>query len=281
MARLDLHLHTTYSDGSYPPDHVVALASQAGVTTMAITDHDTVDGLAEAIQAGRQRGIEVIPGIELSSQTAGIETHILGYFFDWNQPELKQHLLNQRQTRHSRNYHILETLKTLGLAVTYEEVKARAGSDSIGRPHIAKVLLEKGYVSCLKDAFDRYLGAGKPAYVPIDCPSTAEAIAWIREAGGIPVLAHPIWVKRYTQNIRKLCQELKDQGLQGIEVFHSSHQPKDMHICLEVARQVGLLATGGSDFHGHATPTVQVGKGRGNLKVPLALLEPLKKAAGV
>jgi len=278
MSRLDLHLHTTFSDGSRTPTDVLTLAGKAQVSALAITDHDTVAGLPEAIAAGRSLGIEVIPGIELSSRWGQTELHILGYFLDWNDRELQRELTRFQDARHVRNPRIIEKLNALGIDLTYEEVRSLAGNDSVGRPHIARVLIEKGYVTSAKEAFDRYLADGAAAYVPRALPDPAEAIAVIRAARGIPVLAHPSWLDR-SEGIYKICEQLKAVGLAGIEVHYSSHRPEQTAAYLEVARRLDLLVTGGSDFHGVTKPEVEVGIGRGQLKVPEALLEPLRKAA--
>ena len=279
MSRIDLHLHTTYSDGSLPPTEVLGLAQKAGVSALAITDHDIVDGIPEAIEAGAHLGIEVIPGIEISSRYGESELHMLGYFLDWKDSELSSRLAQLRASRHRRNPRIIEKLNELGLDLTYEEVKALAGTESIGRPHIARVLMAKGYVRSAKEAFDRYLAEGAAAYVPRELPEPAEAIAWIRTARGIPVLAHPTWVKESAEGLFGLCDKLKAQGLGGIEVHYSTHKPQQTSQFLQIARRLDLLVTGGSDFHGLTKPDIEVGVGRGNLKVPEKLLEPLKKAA--
>ncbi len=279
MSRIDLHLHTTYSDGSLPPGEVLALAHQAHVSALAITDHDIMDGVPEAIHAGRQLGIEVIPGIELSSRHAESELHILGYFLDARDPLLTERLAQVRANRHKRNPQIVAKLNELGLAITYEEVKDLAGTDAVGRPHIARVLMNKGYVASAKEAFDRYLASGKPAYVPRTLPDPVEAITWIREAKGIPVLAHPLWVPEKTESLPALCTRLKDAGLLGIEVHYSTHKPWQTAQFLDLARRLELLVTGGSDFHGITKPDIAVGIGRGDLTVPEKLLEPLRQAA--
>jgi 3',5'-nucleoside bisphosphate phosphatase len=278
MSRLDLHLHTTFSDGSRTPSDVLTLASKAKVSALAITDHDTVSGLPEALEAGRSLGIEVIPGIELSSRWGATELHILGYFLDWNDPELRGHLTRFQEARHVRNPRIIEKLNALGLALTYEEVKTLAGNDSVGRPHIARVMIDKGYVTSAKEAFDRYLADGAAAHVPRELPEPAEAIAVIRAAHGVPVLAHPSWLDR-SEGIYKICEQLKALGLAGIEVHYSTHRPEQTATYLDVARRLNLLVTGGSDFHGVTKPDIEVGIGKGQLKVPEALLEPLRKAA--
>jgi len=278
MKRLDLHLHTTFSDGSLPPAEVIKLAQHANVTALAITDHDTVDGIPEALSAGREVGIEIIPGIEISSRWRGAEVHILGYFIDWMDAGLQERLAQYRATRDDRNPRIVEKLNELGIDITYAEVAALAGPASVGRPHIARVLMNKHYVTSAKEAFDRYLADGAAACVPRDLPDPAEAITVIHAAGGVPVLAHPSWLDR-SEGIVPLCKELKSAGLAGIEVHYSTHRPEQTSHYLNVAKQLDLLVTGGSDFHGVTKPDIEVGLGRGQLKVPENLLEPLRQAA--
>ncbi len=279
MARIDLHLHTRFSDGSLTPAKVVDLAHQAGVTALAITDHDIVDGIPHALHAATPLGIEVIPGVELSSRFHKQELHVLGYFVDWQDSTFRGHLAQQRRSRHVRNPQTIERLNALGLELSVEEVKAKAGSDSIGRPHVAQVLVEKGYVQDTREAFDRYLKEGAPAYVPRMLSDTRDVIAWIRNAGGVPVLAHPTWTRCEGEPLHRLCAGLKEAGLLGLEVFYSSHNRKQTSRFLELAKRLDLLVTGGSDFHGAANPAIQVGRGKGNLKVPDTLLDPLRRAA--
>ncbi len=279
MSRIDLHLHTTHSDGSFNTSDVMAFAKEAGVTALAITDHDIVDGIPEAIAAGALLNIEVIPGVEISSRHGESELHILGYFLDWKDETLNQRMMKLRDSRHTRNPQIIRKLNELGVDLTYEEVRRLAGTESVGRPHIARVLMNKGVVTSAKEAFDRYLADGKPAYVPRELPPPEEAVAWIREAGGVPVLAHPTWVKQSGEGLDRLVEQLKSFGLGGIEVHYSTHSPRQTEDYLSLAKRFDLLVTGGSDFHGVTKPDIAVGRGRGDLKVPEKLLDPLRKAA--
>lgn len=279
MSRIDLHLHTTHSDGSLSPGEVLHLAHKAGVTALAVTDHDIVSGIPEAIETGAELGIEVIPGVEISSRVGNSELHILGYFLQWQNPELNQHLATLRASRHRRNPQIIERLRALGLDVTYEEVRALAGTDSVGRPHIARILMNKKYVTSAKDAFDRYLADGRPAYVARELPKPEEAIAWIKATGGVAVLAHPTWAKVSGEGLNALLTTLKAKGLGGIEVHYSTHTKRQTREYLDLAKRLNLLITGGSDFHGITKPDIEVGTGRGGLKVSEKLLEPLKQAA--
>jgi predicted metal-dependent phosphoesterase TrpH len=279
MSRLDLHVHTTHSDGSSTPAEVVRLAHQAGVTALAITDHDITTGLAEAAATGLQLGIEIIPGIEISSHLGDSELHMLGYFLDDHQSELNERLTVLRESRHRRNPQIIERLQAMGIEITYEEVRRLAGTDSVGRPHIARVLMKKGVVATAKEAFDQFLAEGRPAYVPRLLPSPAEAIQWIKAAKGLAVLAHPTWIKTSEGTLSDLVRQLKGAGLDGVEVHYSTHTARQTREYLGLANQLGLLVTGGSDFHGVTKPDIEVGLGRGTLHVPDSLLPKLKDAA--
>ncbi|MCI1280410.1 MAG: PHP domain-containing protein [Nitrospira sp.] len=279
MSRIDLHLHTTHSDGSCSTREVMTFAKQAGVTALAITDHDIVAGIAEATAIGTELGIEVVPGVEISSRLGESELHILGYFLNWTDPILAQRLSSLRDSRHTRNPKIVQRLNELGIPITYEEVRALAGTESVGRPHIARLLMEKKFVTSAKEAFDRYLANGRPAFVDRELPLPAQAVQWIREAGGVPVLAHPTWVRTSADGLRTLVRDLKVTGLGGIEVHYSTHTPSQTTEYLELAKQCDLVVTGGSDFHGVTKPDIEVGIGRGQLKVSEKLLDPLRKAA--
>lgn len=278
MSRIDLHLHTTHSDGSQSPAEVVRLAHEAGVSALAITDHDITTGLPEAIAAGQELGIEIIPGIEISSRHGESELHVLGYFLKWQDAQLNARLMTLRESRHRRNPKIIELLQAAGIDITYDEVRAVAGSDSVGRPHIARVLMDKKVVTTAKEAFDRFLAEGKAAYVPRDLPAPVDAIRWIKDAGGLAVLAHPTWVKTTEGTLTDLARQLKEQGLDGVEVHYSTHTPRQTRTYLSLAKQLGLLVTGGSDFHGMTKPDIEVGIGKGSLHVPDHLLPKLKDA---
>lgn len=279
MSRLDLHLHTTHSDGSCTPTEVVGLAHQAKVTALAITDHDITSGIPEAIAAGEQYGIEIIPGVEISSIMGSSELHILGYFLDWQGSLLNERFKSLRDSRHRRNPQIVDRLQSLGIDITYDEVRALAGSDSVGRPHIARALMDKGVVTSAKEAFDRFLGEGKSAYVPRELPSPAEAIHWIKAARGLAVLAHPTWVKLTDQTLAELVRQLKAEGLDGVEVYYSTHAARQTREYLSLAQQLDLLVTGGSDFHGLTKPDIEVGIGKGSLHIPTTLLSKMKEKA--
>lgn len=255
------------------------MAHRAAVTALAITDHDIMAGVAEAISAGQECGIEVIPGVEISSTLGDSELHILGYFLDWQDSDLLERLKTLRNGRHRRNPRIIERLQALGIDITYDEVRALAGTDSIGRPHIARVLMDKRVVASAKEAFDRFLAEGKPAYVPRELPSPADAIRWIKAARGLAVLAHPTWIKVTEQSLVDLVRQLKADGLDGVEVYYSTHTSRQTREYLSLAQQLGLLVTGGSDFHGLTKPDIEVGAGKGSLHIPTSLLPKMKEAA--
>ena len=246
----DLHTHTTASDGTERPAANVQMAFDAGLGAIAITDHDTVSGVAEALLAGRELGIEVVPGVEISTVAGGQDIHVLGYYIDINNEQFLQRLASLRETRDTRNNMIIERLQQLGLDITMAEVlreveNVKSKGDTVGRPHIAAVLLNKGYVSSISEAFDRYLGTGAAAYANPPRIEPATAIGWIQEAGGKAVLAHP-----GIYHDDALVEAIIHQGLNGIEVFHSDHTPEDEAKYLSLAQRSGLLITAGSDFHG-------------------------------
>jgi predicted metal-dependent phosphoesterase TrpH len=279
MVRIDLHAHTTASDGSLAPEELVRLAKQQGVATLAVTDHDTIAGLSQAMAEGEQVGVEIIPGIEISCLYGETELHILGYFINPGDPHLEPALAQYRASREDRNPRIVQRLQELGCDLTYAEVKAAAGTATIGRPHIAQALVRRGYVNSVSEAFDRYLADGAPAYLPRLLPSPAEAIGLIRQIGGIPVLAHPVYASCLKEPFEQVCATLKELGLLGIEAIYSSHNRRQTDRYRSISSNQGLLVTGGSDFHGETKPNLLVGTGYGNLAVPPDLLEPIRALA--
>lgn len=280
MSLIDLHSHTTASDGSLTPEELVRLAKRQGVSTLAVTDHDTVAGLPRAIIEGERLGVEIIPSIEISCSYGETELHILGYFINPDDPHWEPALARYWTSREDRNPLIVQRLNELGCELDYAEIKAAAGSATVGRPHIAQALLRKGYVRSISEAFDRYLADGGPAYIPRRLPPPAEAIGLIRQTGGIPVLAHPVYTSRIKEPFERICETLKGVGLMGVESFYSSHNQQQTDRYRSVSREQNLLVTGGSDFHGEAKPNLLVGTGYGNLDVPADLLEPMRAFAG-
>jgi hypothetical protein len=260
----DLHLHTTFSDGTDTPEKVVEAAKAVGLTAIAITDHDTMAGIA----AAEGRGLEIIPGIELTTETAETEIHILGYFLDRNDPDLIAAITRIQKGREERVCKICEKLKELAIDLPAEKVFSLAGHRDAGRPHIARALVEIGAVGDFKDAFNRYLGFKGPAYVAHYKLSAGEAIKLVLAAGGIPVFAHP-----GVSKCDAVIPELMNEGLLGLEVYYSGHNQGLTKHYLELARKFGLLVTGGSDYHGTSGGRESV---LGMFTVPDQLVEKLK-----
>ncbi len=275
---IDLHTHSTASDGSMTPAELVSYAKSRGLSAIALTDHDTVDGIEEALDWGERVGLEVVAGVEISIDTEP-EIHILGYFFErpWN--TLKAALDELVRSREERNPKIIKKLNELGLSLTMAEVLDRAKGKIVGRAHIAQVLVDKGYAEDISQAFDRYLSAGRPAYVKREKLTLSEGIKLIEASGGIPVLAHPVLLGMKEERLDDLLNDLKKMGLKGIEAYYAENTPGDTEMFLGLSKRHNLAVTGGSDFHGDFKNTVDIGSGRGSLKVPYALLEILKALA--
>jgi 3',5'-nucleoside bisphosphate phosphatase len=261
MTFVDLHTHSNASDGTLPPRDLVRLAKGRGLGALALTDHDTIDGLPKAVAAGVESGIEVIPGVEISARHTQGSMHILGYFLDYDNGILAQRLAVLKQARLDRNPQIIAKLRDRGLPITMEEVERISGGGQVGRPHIARALLERGQVRSIQEAFDIYLGNNGVAYVSKYRFPPQEAIAMIRDARGIAVLAHPFTLGLHTaETLRPLLQNLKTLGLAGMECYYPEHSPDREALYLSLARELGLLITGGSDFHGDNKPEVALGR---------------------
>lgn len=251
----DLHCHTTASDGLLTPWELVKTAADCGLKAVGITDHDTLSGWDEAEKAGNAFGVDVLKGIELNTNWSGTEVHILGYEFNPESIKLQEKLRNLRDARYNRMYEILEKLKKIGIHISPQEIEEIAHGESIGRPHIAQALINKGVVKTIKEGFDRYIGAGAPAYVPRYKLTPEEGITLVREAGGVAVLAHP-----GIYQLDKAVPQWIEVGLQGIEVSHSEHSAEDEQRYRSLAEHYGLIMTGGSDFHGEARkPGIHLG----------------------
>lgn len=273
---IDLHVHTTASDGTLSPGAMVMLAKHSGLRAVAITDHDTIDGVGEALAAGLKAGVEVVPGVEIGVDFKS-EMHILGYFIDHHNRELLRTLAVLREHRDQRNPRMVEKLRQLGFDITMEEVAREADGKVVGRPHFASLMIKRGYVANLGEAFDKYLGTGKLAYVKKDKLTPREGIKLITGAGGIPVLAHPKYLEaRGDIDLKELLQELMGFGLRGIEVYYTTHTPEETRRFRELADSLGLLVTGGTDFHGDNKPDIKLGRGAGSLEVEYDLLEKIK-----
>jgi predicted metal-dependent phosphoesterase TrpH len=247
LGRVDLHVHSTASDGRLTPAEVIREAAEKGMSYIALADHDTVDGIAAARKATKAfPGLSVIPGIEISTDIPQGEVHILGYFIDYTDAELLAKLEDFKNSRLRRAEKMVAKLADLGVPVEWQRVLELAGSSTIGRPHIAQAMLEKGHIPSFKDAFDEYLGHGKPAYVEREKMLPAEAVGIIVKARGLPVLAHPLT----TEDPEGLIAELKSAGLVGLEAYYNGYSDEEVEGLLALAQKHGLIATGGSDFHG-------------------------------
>ena len=271
---IDLHSHTNLSDGTCSPAQLIAEAVRSGVDILGVTDHDTFAGYDQAAQFASSAGVELICGIELSTKLHNHSVHLLGYFFGQNGlGGFREWVTGQQEARRERNIRLVARLRELGFDITLEEAEAR-GRGMTGRPHFAQIMVEKGYVSNLRQAFDEYLDESAKGYVFRKEPTFAEGVARIREAGGIASLAHPVRVKG---DVPKLMPELCDAGMNAIEAYHSDHSAGDVAAYLELARKYGLRVTGGSDFHGEVKPGVRLGTGcDGNLKIPADLVKQLR-----
>lgn len=253
---IDLHSHTTASDGQHSPTELLSLAASAGVTALAVTDHDTVAGLGEAARAAQAHGVELVPGIELSAFVYKREVHILGHFVRSDLPELASYEVRLRAEREQRMERMVERLRGMGFPVRMEEVRALAGQAQLGRPHLARVMVERGWCVDVKDAFDRFLGSGRSAWVERFKLDGAEAIQLIHRAGGAATLAHPGSSKVERHEILQLARA----GLDGLEALHTDHNPSVSERYLRFAREFELVPTGGSDFHGEkVTPGRKLG----------------------
>lgn len=266
---IDLHIHTTYSDGTFTPVQVVEKAAAAGLVAVGIADHDSTLGIEEAMSAAAGKEIEVVPAVELSCTAHELDIHVLGYFVDYNDAALLEVLSRIREERFERAVKMVKKLKGMGVDLSMADVEHLAGGGAVGRPHIAEVLLKNGYVNNFGEAFVRYIGYHSPAYVPKMEMSPGEAFGLVKSVGGIPVFAHPGTVGR-----DEIIPEFVKQGLEGIEVWHSKHDPSTARRLAKIARSYGLLMTGGSDCHGER----QDGPLLGKVKIPYRILEELKSA---
>jgi predicted metal-dependent phosphoesterase TrpH len=277
---IDLHTHSTISDGSVSPAGLIAMAREAGLSAIALTDHDTTDGLAEFLQAGSQTSIKAIPGVEISCILDGLSLHLVGLFIEKDNSVLQRLLQTIRQGRQTRNLQILNSLNRLGHPITYEEVEALSGGGVIGRPHIAQALVQRGICSSIREAFDRFLGNRASACQPRYQPAPVEGIRAIHAAGGLAIWAHPLGFRFMTiDRVRQLASQLQTAGLDGIEFYYSEYSPEQERIVQEVGVELGLLASGGSDFHGATIPNTHLGVGKGNLRIPDELIPPLEAHA--
>lgn len=272
---IDLHLHSTCSDGSLTPRQLAEEVRRAGVSAAALADHDTVAGVSEFLEACSERGIKCAAAVEISAQSEVGPLHILGYFIKPDSPELTANLAFLCKARIRRNRLIIGKLNELGMELAESDVAALAGGDVVGRSHIAAALVQKGYVKSVAVAFKRYLGQGGKAYFERERLTAADGIRLMRSAGGLAALAHPATLHLTKPALKKLLAALKDTGLQALEVFYPTHTPQMVSEYSELARKLGLAPTGGSDFHGATKPGIKIGTGFGGMSVPDELYERL------
>ncbi len=281
MKKVDLHSHSTVSDGSFSPEEVIHKAAEIGLAAIALTDHDNIDGVNVAMEAGKAVGIMVVPGVEISAQFEGGTLHILGYFFNPRDEKLREKLSLFQKARAERNPRIAKKLQGLGIDITYEEVQKIAGSPQVGRPHFAQILIRKGIVKDLNEAFERFLGKGKAAYVDkYRCPPE-EAFEMIQAAGGVAVLAHPFTLNLSDSALVTMIRKWASLGLRGMEVFYPEHSEDIIDRYTRIANTFSLIKTGGSDFHGNNKEGSILGDCGPRGCPTMEVVEQLKQAAGV
>jgi len=273
--KIDLHVHSDKSDGSLSPSDLVSYAIKQGVSAFALTDHDTVDGIDEAIAASKGTSVTVIPGIELSTAYEGKDIHIVGLFIDKEQPAFRERIGRFANARINRNLEMCEKLTEYGMPITYDELTAAFPDAVITRAHYARLMMQKGYVKSLKEAFERYIGDYGPCFIPRKKITPDEGVRFILSANGLPVLAHPMQYGMGDARLQQLIDSLKEAGLVAMEAIYCTHTPSEEAKLCKLAKENGLLISGGSDFHGKAKPGLELGTGYGRLHVPQEVLDNL------
>jgi 3',5'-nucleoside bisphosphate phosphatase len=279
---IDLHTHTTFSDGSLSPTQLVEEAMALGLTAIAITDHDTVDGLPEALAAGERLGIRVVPGVEINLEHERVTMDLLGYFLNGcPSDELKIELATLRTYRDERNTRIIERLAELGYPLESSDLTAAAQNGAVGRPHIGEAMVRRGYVSSISEAFERLLGRGGPAWVDRRRLSLGAAVRLLRASDGLPVLAHPGIIRTSDAGLAHIVRDASRFGMAGIECYYPLHDPETVERCLSLAERNSLVPTGGSDYHGAVKPNVRLGIGSAGKPLPDRILADLDRLARV
>ena len=277
MSPVDLHVHSNESDGTVAPEELVREAKQIGLSAFALTDHDTTEGLDRAIACGESEEVEVVPGIELSTAYLGKDIHVLGYYMDYHNENFQEQLKEFRDSRDVRNEEMFRRLRELGFEkITTEALLEAFDNPVITRAHVAKFMLDCGYVKSREEVFQRYIGDNCPCYVERKKISPNQAVKLITEFGGIPVLAHPLLYKFGTETLETLVASLKEDGLMGMEVIYSTYNSREQRKLKELAKKYELVITGGSDYHGTNKKDIKLGVGMGNLFVPADCLENIK-----
>jgi hypothetical protein len=273
--RIDLHTHSTASDGSDTPSELVRKAAACPLSVLALTDHDTLDGLDEASQEAKQQGVIFVRGCEISTSTPWGEAHFLGLWIPLQTEELAYTLDAIRKKRLDRNLRIAEKLRGLGFPICYEDAAALSGGKVVGRPHFAELLCRMGITESRKEAFQRYLGEGGLAYEPRKLLNPQDAVALLKRAGALVSMAHPKLLRVPHRQLEELIKTLKPLGLDALEVYHSEHNAGDIRECIDLVNKYDLQITGGSDYHGISKPQVFLGKGKGSLRVGIHIYEAL------
>ncbi|MBQ7718003.1 MAG: PHP domain-containing protein [Clostridia bacterium] len=276
MRTIDLHTHSNKSDGSMTPSELVRHAKKQGLTAIALSDHDGIDGVQEAYNEGKKIGLEVVPAVELSAQSE-TETHILGYYIDIYNPILTEKLAEIKQKRIERNADTAANLQAYGFDITLEDAAEFAGSDMLGRAHFAKAMVKKGYADSVQDAFDRFLSYGKPCYSKRQLLTDKECISLINTAGGLAFCAHLHLMKKSDEDLYDFLKDMKTAGLCGIEGYYTDYTTEMGQKYRSFAKELGLELSGGTDFHGEMKPHIAIGKGRGSLTIPYSVLERIKE----
>lgn len=276
---IDLHTHSVMSDGSLTPAELVRHALSAGLSAMALTDHDSIDGVREAVREGEKAGIEVVPAVELSA-ISETELHILGYYIDIDNPFFLEKIEEARVVRERRIAETCEKLRLLGFDVTVEEARELAPAGLIGRAHFARVLTNKGYTASVREAFDLYLHAGRPAYSSTQRLSASDCVRMIKKAGGAAVAAHLHLTKLEGEALRAFLVKLKAEGLDGVEGYYTDYTPQMQSDYQALAQELDLCISGGTDFHGEMKPHIAIGTGLGNMSIPYSVLEGIRKRLG-
>lgn len=280
MTRIDLHTHSTASDGTDSPAELVRKAAQAHLAALALTDHDTLAGLEEAKEEAKLRNIAFVRGCEISTNTPWGEAHFLGLWIPESAAktaQLEDALKDVRNSRKERNFRITEKLRKLGLEISYEAVEALAGESVVGRPHFAALLCSMGVVENMRDAFRKYLGRGGLAYEPRKLMSPEEAVSLLKSTGAVVSMAHPRLLHAPDEALEHMVAALKERGLDALEAYHSEHDAVDVRICVDLAARYALQLSGGSDYHGLVKPTISLGSGKGGLYVDFAVYEALMR----
>ncbi|MBQ2896503.1 MAG: PHP domain-containing protein [Oscillospiraceae bacterium] len=277
MKYIDLHLHSTVSDGTVSPRGLVEEAAELGLAAISVTDHDSVGGVAEALAAGAELGVEVVPGIEVSSDYLDNNVHILGYYIDPAASSLRPVLDWVATERNERNEKIVAMLAAAGYDISMAALRAAYPGAVLGRPHFCEYLMHRGYIRSVKEGFDTLLGTGCPFYLPKRRLSIEKAVESIRNAGGIPVLAHPMMYGYDRAGIGRLLDTVTELGIRHVEAYYSENSPEDETWLLAEGERRGFGITGGSDYHGSRKPHIRMGSGKGGLRVPESVLQELKK----